>query len=205
MWIRAAEAANAATDYAAAVQLASRAREYHLQRGHSRAAARAQAAAGRALHESGRYAEAREQLTAAAEILRADPDTDTVRALQGLATLEVFAGSPDAGRLTAEALYLGQALGVDTAQALRPVQRARGPSCSSPDAGPKRWPTCAKSRGSPTQIGDSFRLGRALLNLSAFLAITDPAAAVGRRADRRRASAPDRSPGLPGHRGLEPH
>src|SRR6202041_3247506 len=114
LWIRASDAATAATDYAAAVQLAGHAREYHRQRGHSRAAAHAQAAAGRALHESGRFSEAREQLTAAPEILRADPDTDTVRALHGLALLEVFAGSPDAGRPTTEALYLGQALGVDT-------------------------------------------------------------------------------------------
>ena len=45
------------------------------------------------------------------------------------------------------------------------------------------------------QIGDSFRLGRALLNLSAFLAVTDRAAAVdaGRTAAThlRRTGAPD--------------
>ena len=177
LWIRASEAANAATDYAAAVQLASRAREYHLQRGHSRAVARAQAAAGRALHESGRFAEAREQLTAAAEILRVDPDTDTVRALQGLATLEVFAGSPDAGRLTAEALYLGQALGVDTAQ-LCDLFNARGVHLFFAGCWPEAMAYLREIARLADQIGDSFRLGRALLNLSAFLALTDPAAAV---------------------------
>ena len=176
LWIRASEAANAATDYAAAVQLASRAREYHLQRGHSRAVARAQAAAGRALHESGRFAEAREQLTAAAEILRVDPDTDTVRALQGLATLEVFAGSPDAW-LTAEALYLGQALGVDTAQ-LCDLFNARGVHLFFAGCWPEAMAYLREIARLADQIGDSFRLGRALLNLSAFLAITDPAAAV---------------------------
>ena len=42
-------------------------------------AARTQAVAGRALRTWGRHAEARERLTAAVKILRADPDTDTVR------------------------------------------------------------------------------------------------------------------------------
>ena len=50
------------------------------------------------------------------EVLRADPDTETVRAIEQLATLEVFAGSPDADRLTTEALILGQALGVGAGQ-----------------------------------------------------------------------------------------
>ena len=49
-------------------------------------------------------------------MLRAEPDTDTVRALQQLATAEVFIGSPDADRLPAEALYLGDALDVSAGQ-----------------------------------------------------------------------------------------
>ena len=52
-------------------------------------------------------------------MLRADPDTDTVRALENLASVEVFAGSPDADRLSAEALSLGQALGVGDAELSR--------------------------------------------------------------------------------------
>ena len=156
---------------------ASRARDYYLQRGQSRAVARAQAAAGRALHESGRFAEAREQLTAAAEILRADPDNDTVRALQGLATLEVFAGSPDADRLTAEALYLGQALGVDTAQ-FCDLFNARGVYLFFAGCWPEAMAYLREIARLAEQIGDNFRLGRALLNLSALLAITDPAAAL---------------------------
>ncbi len=50
------------------------------------------------------------------EVLRAGPDTDTVWAMNRLATLEVFAGSPDADRLSAEALTLGQALNVGPSQ-----------------------------------------------------------------------------------------
>ena len=177
LWVSAADAANAATAYAAAVQHAGRARDYYLQRGQTRAAARAQAAAGWALYEAGRYAEAREQLTAAVEILRVDPDKDTVRALQGLATLEAFAGSPDAGRLTTEALYLGQALGVDTAQ-LCDLLNARGAYLFFAGCRPEAIAYIRENARLATQVGDSFRLGRALLNLSAALGATEPAAAV---------------------------
>ena len=112
LWERAATAAATNADWALAVELASRARDYHLQHGQARAAARARAIAGKALRRWGRLGEAREQLTAAIEMLRAEPDTDTVRALDQLAAVEIFAGSPDADRLSAEALSLGQALGV---------------------------------------------------------------------------------------------
>ena len=113
-WEHAAQAAIANGDYAAAVGHADRAREYHLAQGDSRAAARAQATAGQALRPWGRHAEAR-QLVAALEVLRTDPDADTVRALDGRDG-EVFAGSPDADRLSSEALMLGQALGVGLSQ-----------------------------------------------------------------------------------------
>ena len=122
LWERAAQAAVTSGDWAAAVEHAGRARDYHLGRGQARAAARAQAIAGQALRLWGHHAEAREQLTAAVEVLRADPDTDTVRALEQLAALEVFAGSPDADRLSTEALTLGQALGVGDRPARRPVR-----------------------------------------------------------------------------------
>jgi class 3 adenylate cyclase/tetratricopeptide (TPR) repeat protein len=177
LWISAAEAATTATDYAAAIQHAGRARDYYLERRQARAAARAQAAAGRALHELGRYGEAREQLTAAVEILRVDPDADTVRALQGLATLEAFAGSPDAGRLTSEALYLGQALGVDTAQ-LCDLLNARGAHLFFAGCLAESVAYVRETVRLASQVGDNFRLGRALLNVSATLATTDVAAAA---------------------------
>ena len=177
LWVSAADAAIAATDYAAAIQHADRAREYFQQRGQARAAAQAQAAAGRALHEWGRYAEAREQLTAAVEILRVDPDKDTVRALQGLATLEAFSGSPDAGRVTGEALYLGQALDVDAGQ-LCDLLNARGAYLFFAGCHAEAIAYIRENARLATQIGDNFRLGRALLNLSAALGTTDPAAAA---------------------------
>jgi tetratricopeptide (TPR) repeat protein len=82
LWERAARAADTSGDWAISVEHAGRARDYYLQRGQARAAARAQATAGRALRRWGRFAEARDQLTAAVEVLRTDPDTDTVNALE---------------------------------------------------------------------------------------------------------------------------
>ena len=100
-----------------------RARDYHLQRGQARAAARAQAIAGRALRRWGRHAEAREQLTAAVEVLRADPDTDTVRALEQLAVaggIRRLARRRPAHRPRRSSL--GQALGVGAEQLSRPAR-----------------------------------------------------------------------------------
>ncbi len=177
LWISAADAATAATEYAAAVEHAGRARDYYVQRGQTRAAARAQAAAGRALHEWGRFAEARDQLRAAVEILRTDPDTDTVRALQGLAALETSSGSADAGRLTTEALYLGQALGVDTGQ-LCDLFNARSAYLYFAGSRAEAAAYVREAARLATQAGDNFRLGRALLNLSAVLEVTDTAGAI---------------------------
>jgi class 3 adenylate cyclase/predicted ATPase len=177
LWVSAADAAAAVADFAVAVQHAGRARDYYLRRGEARAAARAQAAAGRALHDWGRYAEAREQLTAAVEILRTDPDTDTVRALQELARLEAFSGSPDADRLTNEALRLGQALGVDTGQ-LCDLLTARGAYFFFAGCGAEASAYIRETARLATQVGDNFRLGRALLNLSAIQEVTGFAASA---------------------------
>ena len=98
LWERAADAALSNADYAEATEHAGRARDHYLARGEHRAAARAQATAGETLQMWGHHAEAREQLTEALEVLRAEPDTDTVRALGQLAALEVFAGSPERRR-----------------------------------------------------------------------------------------------------------
>ena len=87
LWERAAQAALTSGDWAAAVDHSGRARDYHLDRSQARAAARAQATAGRALRLWGHHGEAREQLIAAVQVLRTQPDTDTVRALEQLATL----------------------------------------------------------------------------------------------------------------------
>ena len=93
LWEKAAETASLCADWVPAIEHAGRARDLYLQVGQTRPAARAQAAIGAALQSEGRLGEAREQLTAALGVLRADPDTDTVRALSLLGRVELFAGS----------------------------------------------------------------------------------------------------------------
>jgi class 3 adenylate cyclase/predicted ATPase len=175
LWERAAEAAADSGSWAPAIEYADRARDYYLRHGQTRAAARAQAIAGRALNLWGHMAEAREQLTAAVEVLREDPDTDTVLALEELATLEVFAGSPEADRLSTEVLMLGQALDVGPDR-IAGLLLTRGICLSFAD---RRYEATACFRESArfaTQCGNNFSLGRALLNLAAELTITDPTA-----------------------------
>jgi len=177
LWERAAAAADTSADYAAAVGYANRARGHHLERGEVRAAARAQGIAGMVLRHWGRHAEARDQLTAAVEVLQADPDTDTVRAIAELAGVAVFAGSSDAGELSAEALTLSQALGVDVGQFVLPFL-LRGIYLKATG---KRREAVAYYREAARlaeETGDNMALGRALLNLADALAVTDPAAAA---------------------------
>jgi class 3 adenylate cyclase len=177
LWERAADAAVTGGDWTLAVELTGRAREDHLQARQARAAARARAIAGEALRYWGRLAEAREQLTAAVEVLRADPGTDTVRALNNLAAVEVFAGSPDAGRLSAEALTLGQALGVGDDEFSR-LLSTRAMYLAFTDRRPEAAAYLRESARLAGQAGDSRRLGIALLNLADDLAGTDPGAAA---------------------------
>ena len=177
LWERAAQAAEANASYDAALEHAGRARGWYLDQGQARAAARAQVTAGRALRLWGRYAEAREQLTAAAEVLRAEPDADTVRALQQLASLEVFAGSPDADRLSLEVLILGQAVGVGTGQ-LVDLFTTRGIYLSHAERRREAVAYHGEAARLAAQAGDHLRGGRALGNLAEALAVTDPAAAA---------------------------
>ncbi len=177
LWERAAQSATAAADFTAAVRSADHAHDYYRKLGQDRTAARTQAIAGRALRTWGRHAEARERLTAALKALRADPDTDTVRALEELATLEVFAGSPDGNRLTVEALILGQALGVGSEQ-LAGLFLTRGIYLCTAGRRPEGVAYFREGARLATQSGDNITVGRALLNLSDGLAVMDPAAAA---------------------------
>jgi class 3 adenylate cyclase/predicted ATPase len=177
LWERAAIAAVANADWAAAIRHADRARDYHLERGRARSAARARAIAGQALRLWGHFAEARDQLTAALEVLQAEPDADTVRVLKELAAVEAFAGSSDADRLTTEALVLGQALDVSTDQ-LNDLLITRGIYLSSAGRRAQSVAYFRESARLAAQAEDNFRLGRALLNLAGDLTVTDPAAAA---------------------------
>jgi class 3 adenylate cyclase len=177
LWERAAKAAADAGDYGLAVRHADQARSHHLQYGQARAAARAQAIAGSALRLWGHNSEARDQLTLAMEVLRADPDQDTVRALDQLATVAVFSGSPDADQLSAEALALGQDLDVD-AGLLGGLFLTRGIYMGMAGRRPQAIAYIRESARLATQAGDTFILGRTLFNLSHVLAPFDPLAAA---------------------------
>jgi tetratricopeptide (TPR) repeat protein len=176
LWEHAARAAQTSGDYATAVEHAGQAGDLYRQGGDTRAAARTQTIAGEALRRQGRHGQAREQLTAAVAVLREDPETDTVQALGELAALEVFAGAPEADALSAEALTLGQALAVDDAT-LAGLFSTRGVYLSF--AGRRRPQAAAYFREAArlaTQAGDTYWLGRALVNLSDAVTGTDPAA-----------------------------
>jgi class 3 adenylate cyclase/tetratricopeptide (TPR) repeat protein len=175
LWERAAQAAVADASFPVAVQYAEHARGHYLQCGQDRAAARVQALAGRALSIWGRHADAREQLTVALAVLRERPDTDTVSAMNRLATLEVFVGSPDADRLSAESLALGQALGVGPGQ-LAELLVTRGLFHLLTERRAQAITYFRESARLATLVGDNSSAGRALLNLADALMPSDPAA-----------------------------
>jgi tetratricopeptide (TPR) repeat protein len=130
---------------------------------------------GEALRRWGRHAQARERLTAAVAVLRDDPDTDTVRALGGLAALEVLAGTPEADDLSAEALALGQDLAADDAS-LADLFTFRGLWHTSVGRRPEAAAYFREAARLATQADDTTAFGRALLNLSDAITGTDPAA-----------------------------
>jgi tetratricopeptide (TPR) repeat protein len=175
LWEHAADAAFTNADWATATGQASQAGDLYRLSGDTRSAARAQGIAGRALREWGRHAQAREQLTAAVAVLRDNPDTDTVRALGELAWLEVFAGAPDADALCAEALALGQDLAVDDAT-LGHLFNTLGLSYGRAGRRPQAAANFREAVRLATQVGDSVRLGEALINLSDTITATDPTA-----------------------------
>jgi class 3 adenylate cyclase len=177
LWERAAQAAVDAGDFGPAVEYADRARETYLRCGQERAAAQVQAIAGQALRLWGRIAEARDRLTLAMEVLRADPDRDTVRALDQLATVAVFSGSPDGDELSAEALTLGQDLDVDDSL-LSGLFRTRGIFMGMAGRRAQSVAYLQESARLATQAGDNLSLGRSLNNLSHSLAATDLAGAA---------------------------
>jgi hypothetical protein len=177
LWENAAEAALTNADYAEAAEQAGQAAAAYRQCGDTRAAARAQTIAGRVLRRWGRHAEAREQLTAAVAVLRDDPDADTARALDELATLEVVDGSPDADALSAEALALGQDLAVDDIT-LAGLFITRGIHIHHAGRRPQAAAYFREAARLAGQAGDAAFLGLALLDLSDAVTGTDPAAGV---------------------------
>jgi class 3 adenylate cyclase/tetratricopeptide (TPR) repeat protein len=177
LWERAARTAATHADWPAAVEHADRASACYRQAGDARGAARAQTIAGEALFYWGRYTEARKRLTPALDVLQAHPDVDTVRALDRFACCEVFAGSPDADRLTSEALTLGQGIGVGPGL-LAEIFQTRAIHLEDAGRRPEAVGYLREAARLAEQAGDTAVLANALLNLSWMLGLTDPAAAA---------------------------
>jgi class 3 adenylate cyclase/tetratricopeptide (TPR) repeat protein len=107
------------------VDLAEANIERYTALGETRAAARSRTQLGRALMRLGRYTVAREMLAEAIADLRDPPDVDTITALEQVAMLETFAGTPEADGATVEVLRLAQGLEIGSA-ALAGVLHVRG-------------------------------------------------------------------------------
>jgi tetratricopeptide (TPR) repeat protein len=111
-----------------------------------------------------------------------------------LATLEASVGAPEADALSSEALALGQALAVDDAT-LAGLFTARGLCHGYAGRYAQAAANFREAARLATQAGDTVRLGRALLNLSDAVTVTDAAAgaeaARAAAAHSRRAGARD--------------
>jgi class 3 adenylate cyclase/tetratricopeptide (TPR) repeat protein len=178
-WEQAAQNASVAADDPASVTYAERAHALHSAAGRTRDAARAQVLIGRSLQVAGQISAARERLTAALEVLRVDPDADTVSALERLAKVEAFASDAiaEGDRLSAEALDLGQALDLGDARLAR-LLTTRGmvhAFCNRTVEAAAAFKHAADLAG---RSGDRMEQGTALLSLADTLSSSDPAAAA---------------------------
>jgi class 3 adenylate cyclase/tetratricopeptide (TPR) repeat protein len=176
-WEQVAENDNIAAAYVSSIEAAERAAELYQVAGLTRSAARAHVIAAFSLSRAGHHTDARAGLVAALEVLRPDPDRDTVAALGRLGGLEAVAGSSDADAVTAEGLVLGQAMGVDDAL-MAQLLGNRGiahiiAGRAAQAAAYQREAARLAERG-----GDAHGQGRALTNLADVLAGFDPRGAM---------------------------
>jgi class 3 adenylate cyclase/predicted ATPase len=177
LWEAAATAADNGGVLGAGMDYAARARDGYLLVGRVREAARAQVQVGRALRLSGRFSEAHEQLTAGLEVLRDNPDADTVMAMIQRASLDIAAGTKDAERLSAEALGLAQDLAVDSGL-LAVAFTSRGLALAVVCRRPESAAYLREAARLAETTDDNLRLGVALLNLADGIGADDPAGAV---------------------------
>ena len=177
LWEQAAETENRAAALDRSVEAAERAAELYEAAGQIRAAARAQAIAGYSHARAGHHTAARAKLKGSIEVLRSDADRDTVWAMSRLAGLEAISGSPEAEALTAEALLLGQAVGVDgglMAQLLGNRGVAQLVSGRAAEAAAYQREAARLAE----RAGDLTTLGIALSNLADVFSVFDPMSAL---------------------------
>ncbi|GAB2480040.1 adenylate/guanylate cyclase domain-containing protein [Jatrophihabitans fulvus] len=110
LWERAATTFGAANNYDDAFRVLDEARARYDRAGRPREVARVDAAHGRWLRRTGRFTEALDLLSRAADVLRTDPDRDTVEALDMWGGTLALSGRPGAREVLDEALGTAQAL-----------------------------------------------------------------------------------------------
>ena len=177
LWERAADAAGAGADFDVALAHAERARALYAANRQNRAAARAQVAAARVLRRLGRHTEARQSINEAMDVLRTDPDHDTVVGMAELATLESFGGGPESHRIASEALVLGEALDVGPRQLVE-LFTTRGLAAAFNNRLPEAVADLEYAARLAERTGDTLGSCRASLNLASIQFAHDPQAAV---------------------------
>jgi tetratricopeptide (TPR) repeat protein len=177
LWERASAADSLSGDVDRALASAANASELYEQLGEHRAAARSRIIAGRVLYFARRHGEARTILEEVVSELRADPDTDTVTALTDLATIAALGGDADTDTLSADAIVLGQELGVDRGL-LATLFTVRGLSLTMQDRYDEAIAHNTYALELMAPESDSVQRARALSNLSNLVLTTDPRAAA---------------------------
>jgi class 3 adenylate cyclase/tetratricopeptide (TPR) repeat protein len=181
---RAAAAAFGGAQYTEAVEYVDRAHHAYLHAGETRDAGRALILSGRALRVWGRHAEARERLLGAIDLLGEEPNKTRALAVDQLAALEVFAGTPQAAELTDQSIQLIQTVTNDPTAIAGPLT-TRGIWLNSVGRRAEAVALLREAARLSEQAGDNIGHGIALLNLSDVLGTFDAAGA----AEAARASA----------------
>jgi len=155
-----------------------RAAAVYLRHDRRRDAARADTGRSSALRSLGQHEQARELLRGSLSVLEAEPDADTVEALDGLAWLETASGDPAEGdRLSVAALTQAQALDLPNALLARLLDtRSLIHIQAGRDVEAVAYLREASRRAE--SANDSYAVGLTLNNLADTLLTTDPLAAA---------------------------
>jgi len=165
-------------DFDESVKWADAARDQYLALGDQRAVARARSMKGGSLVRAGRHVAARNELADALEILRPEPDADTVEALRHLGTLEAFSGNlVEAEQLIAEGLVLGQAIAVGPYE-MAQLFIMRGITAIFANRMFEAVASLEMGAKIAEQAGELGVLSRAQVNLADALSRTDPVSAL---------------------------
>ncbi len=173
LWERAAEAWMAELTQHAAVRAAERAQVIHENLGDQRSAARAKTLIGKGLRMEGRYGEARDHLEAAVTLLRPEPAKDTVNALAQLASVDVFSGGSEGGKLLSEALDLAQGLDIGGGM-LAGLLILNGIFCWMNNRAVEGDANLREAAHLAQRAGDNWMVAHALGNLSGGQLTRDP-------------------------------